>query len=96
MKLEGKIDSGGEIANFQAHSGKLYDTPHFLRVSLRNSSFTVDQKGIIIQIVMDINNWWKNPHTFDLNDITAIMDNGPVQQQLMENGADVFTIGSIN
>jgi hypothetical protein len=95
MKLEGKIDSAGEIKNFQAHTGQLNGTPHFIKVILPAARFRIDNKGVNILIIMDINEWWHNPNTIDLNRITSIMDNGPVQQRLMENGGDVFSIGSI-
>jgi hypothetical protein len=96
MKLEGKIDSAGEIKNFQSHTGQLNGTPHFIRVSLQLPHFVIDNKGVTINIIMDINEWWCNPNTIDLNYISSIMDNGIIQRQLMENGADVFSIGSIH
>ena len=95
MKLEGKIDSAGDIRNFQAHTGQLDGIARFIKVSLDSPSFLIDNKGVTITVVMDINEWWHAPHTIDLNTITSIMDNGSVQQQLMENGADVFSLGAI-
>ena len=95
MKLEGKIDSAGEIKNFQAHMGQLNGTPHFITVSLQMPPFEIDNKGVTVQIIMDINEWWCNPNSIDLNNITSIMDNGIIQRQFMENGADAFSIGLI-
>ncbi|MFC1731119.1 MbnP family protein [candidate division KSB1 bacterium] len=96
MKLEGKYDSGKLIKSFQAHSGPLDGRPYYFYVTLKGSSFTIDGKDKEIEIIMDINKWWINPHTLDLNNITSIMGNHSVQQQLKENGADVFSVGSIN
>jgi hypothetical protein len=95
MKLEGKIDSQGEFNNYQAHTGQLNGIPYFIQVILPESQFTIDNKGVVIQIIMDINEWWRNPNTLDLNNITAIMDNKRIQQQLMANGVDVFSVGTV-
>lgn len=95
MKLEGKFYSGDLEDSFQAHSGPLDKKPYYFDVVLPESSFTVDGQDFTIEINMDIDKWWKNPHTLDLDNITSIMGNHSIQQQLKENGADVFTIGSI-
>jgi hypothetical protein len=96
MKLEGKHDSSGVIKNYQAHTGQLMGIPYFINVTLPASSFTITGQGAEVRIVMDINEWWMNPNILDLNDITGIMGNGFFQQQLKENGADVFSVGSIH
>ena len=96
MKLEGKHISGKLIKSYQAHTGPLDGRPYYFYVMLKGSSFTIDGKDKVIEINMDINRWWINPNTLDLNDITSIMGNHGIQQQLKENGADVFSIGSIH
>jgi hypothetical protein len=95
MKLEGKIESTAEDLNFQAHTGRLNETSHFIRISLPVKGLKVDHDGVSIQLIMDINQWWEQPNKLDLNDISAIMDNYQIQKQLMENGRNVFSTGAI-
>lgn len=91
MKLEGKFDSTDLVKNYQAHMGRLMGIPHFINVTLPAFSLTVDGQDITFNIKMDINNWWETPNTFDLNIMSGVMGNETIQQQLQENGADVFS-----
>jgi hypothetical protein len=70
---------------------------NYFPVSLKNSSFSI-QKGETkeIQIIMNIDSWFKTPHIFDFNYWGgAIMQNQAAMQMAKENGFDVFTIGEI-
>jgi hypothetical protein len=98
MKLEGKIDSAGTgvIKNYQAHSGPTMGNQYYLEVELPNSAITVDGLDMTVDIMMDINQWWTDPHTLDLNDITMVMGNMMVQEKFKANGANVFSLGSVN
>ena len=49
-----------------------------------------------LDIYMDINNWWVNPNTLDLNNISGIMGNEEIQTELMENGSNVFNLGNLD
>ncbi|MCF8368278.1 MAG: hypothetical protein K9G76_04490 [Bacteroidales bacterium] len=95
MKLEGKHDSTGVIKNFQAHTGATMGNQNYIRVNLPSSDFKASGAKKTITIKMNINNWWANPYTFDLNMMTMVMGNQPVQEMLHDNGADVFSIVSI-
>ncbi|MCP4457755.1 MAG: hypothetical protein GY816_06985 [Cytophagales bacterium] len=95
MKLEGKFDSSGDIENYQCHTGPTMGNQYCVDVVLSESSFTAIGNDLTIQIVMDINSWWKNPNTLDLSDVTMIMGNETMQQNITENGAGVFSIGTI-
>ncbi len=92
MKLEGKIDSAGTIKNFQAHTGQSMGNPYFIEVCLHNSEFTASGGNFEISIKMDINKWWENPNELDLNFMTMMMGNQTLQQQLHDNGVDVFSV----
>jgi hypothetical protein len=48
-----------------------------------------------LTVKMDINKWFESPNTLDLNDITSIMGNQPMQEKIKANGADVFSVESI-
>jgi hypothetical protein len=95
MKLEGKIDSSGTINNYLAHTGATNGNQNYINVDLPVPEFSVGNSGVTIAIKMNINNWWDNPNTFDLNEMSMIMGNQAVQQKLHDNGTDVFTILSI-
>ncbi len=95
MKLEGKFDSTGDIENYQCHTGPTMGNQYYVDVVLSESSFTAIGNDMTIEIVMDINGWWENPNTIDLSDVSMIMDNETMQQNLTENGADVFSLGTV-
>lgn len=91
MKLEGKFDSTALVKNYQAHLGRLMTTPHFINITFDNLSLLVLGSEMTVECKMNINNWWSTPNTLDLNIMTAIMQNETIQQQLKENGADIFS-----
>lgn len=95
MKLEGKIDSTGTINNFQAHTGPTNGNQNYIDVTLPESSFTADGSTMLLKIRMNINNWWKNPNTLDLNTVTGIMGNQEMQLRLKANGEDVFSFAGV-
>lgn len=106
-------DSSGIANNFDFHLGigQLYHSnatdcidsiyafvQNYFTVSLPGSSFTLlKSETKEIEIVMNIESWFKTPHNFDFNYWGAnIMQLQPAMQVVKENGYDVFTIGKIN
>jgi hypothetical protein len=67
------------------------------RLSLPASSFTLkNNETREIEIVMNIESWFKTPHIYDHNYWGgAIMQKQAAMQMAKENGWDVLTIGSI-
>ncbi len=96
MKLEGKFDSVSIVKNYQAHTGRLMATPHFIDINLDlGNSFSIGGGDEInLLLTMDINNWWQLPNNLDLNIMSSVMGNPSIQQKLMENGADVYSISN--
>ncbi len=107
LKLNGKWQTPTQNINpfnFHLGIGQLYsgtDTTyvhnHF-RVSLPGSSFTmVKGQTKEIGLLMNIENWFKNPHAYN-HDIWGgdIMENQDAMLQVKENGHDVFSIEYIN
>ena len=92
MKLEGKIDNPEGTVNFQAHTGPTDGNQNFIKVTLPNSNFILGDNVLVLSIRMDINKWWENPNTLDLNQMTMIMGNQEMQKKLHDNGKDVFSI----
>jgi hypothetical protein len=105
-------DSINQIENFNFHLGigQLYKSnatdcvdsiyafvQNYFNVTLSNSSFTITEGTTRhIEIIMNIDSWFKTPHTFDFNYWGGnIMENQPAMQMAKENGSDVFSIGVI-
>ena len=91
MKLEGYHDDAGVDKSFLAHTGGLNDEALHVNVTLANSAFTADGTDRTLYLSMDINNWFENPNTLDLNNMAHIMADSTKQHQMQENGWDVFT-----
>ena len=113
MMLNGKWrDTINNIENFNFHIGigQLYKSnvidvdsiyafvQNYFNVSLPNSSFTIEKDVTReIEIIMNIDSWFKTPHNYDHNYWGgSIMQIQPAMQTAKENGYDVFTIGFIN
>ncbi len=69
---------------------------NYFTVKLPNSSFTVEvNKTRNIEIIMNIDSWFKTPHVYDHNNWGgAVMQKQPAMQLVKENGFDVFTVGT--
>ena len=100
MKFEGRyIKDDGSIGSFNTHTGRLKTkdgkiNENFFQVELPFSAFEVNNNSWDIQILMNLNEWYRTPHTYDIEEFgPAIMGNQNAQQYLMENGADAFTMG---
>jgi len=70
---------------------------NYFHVKLPNSAFTIEEnKTRQIEIIMNIDSWFKTPHIYDHNYWGgAIMQNQPAMQMAKENGYDVFWAGLI-
>jgi hypothetical protein len=105
-------DSISQIENFNCHLGigQLYKSnaidsvdsiyafvQNYFNVTLPNSSFSITEGTTRnIEIIMNIDSWFKTPHNFDFNYWGEyIMQNQPAMQMVKENGYDVFTTGII-
>ncbi len=96
MKLEGKYDSLGiETANksYNIHTGPTMGNHNSFDVLFDNSAFTISDKGLTFQIIMDINEWFTNPENYDFSEYGhMIMMNLNAQNKLRKNGTSVFSI----
>ena len=105
MKLNGKwLDENQQISPFDFHLGIgqiYYSYPdsitgfvqNYFNVELPNSSFSlVKNQTKEIQIIMNIENWFKSPNTYNHDDWGGdIMQNKEAMFLACENGHDVFT-----
>ena len=98
MKFEGKfLDSSGQKSNFNCHTGRLEKNgqvhDNSFRIKVPRSSFTMDKEVWEFQLSMNLNEWFREPDTFDMEKFgPAIMGNQKAQAMLKKNGADIFTV----
>jgi len=106
MKLNGKwLDTNSVAQPFDFHLGigQIYAhypdsitgfVQNYFNVTLPNSSFTLPVNGEQeITIVMNIENWFRDPHAFDFNQWGGdIMQNQEAMHLACENGWNVFGV----
>jgi len=96
MKMEGKYDSSGVIKNYNVHTGATMGMPHHINITLSDQSFVSEGNDLTISLNMDINKWFDTPTIYDFNIFgAAIMGNMTAQMALKQNGANVFSVNSI-
>jgi len=71
---------------------------NYFTVTMNNASFNVNKDATTtLEIRMNIESWFDTPHVWDHNVWGSyIMQNQTAMQTAKENGADVFTLGSIS
>ena len=105
LKLNGKwVDESSELLPFNFHLGigQFYDDEgtvtgfiqNFFDITLQNSSFTLaDGENKAIDLVMEVDNWFRTPHTYDHNTWGGdIMQKQEAMALGCENGHDVFSV----
>jgi len=108
MKLNGKwLDSLNKpkVFNFHLGIGQNYDenrnvtgfVQNYFEVSLENSSIEIKPSKLTeIDIVMQVENWFRSPNIWDFNKYGGkIMQNQKAISLACENGHDVFLIKSV-
>jgi hypothetical protein len=109
MKLNGKwLDTLDQVSPFNFHLGIgqiYYSFPdsitsfvqNYFEVTLSNSDFKVQSgKTTDLVMVMNVENWFKSPNTFDFNDWGGdIMQKQDAMHLASENGWDVFTVEKV-
>ena len=102
MKMEGKfINTLGIEEAYQYHNGSATKNDagvfesNYRFIKLVNSDF--DLKGnTVIEIKMNIANWYEGPNTWNLNTLyTMLMPNYNAQILMTQNAGDVFSVGVI-
>jgi hypothetical protein len=104
MKMNGRwLNEKQELAPFNLHLGTGQNAdhtvfyPNHFSVTLPLDLHLEANRKNHLQLTMIIDNWFRTPHTYDLNHFGgAIMQNQEAQQILKENGHDVFSICTQN
>lgn len=102
LKLEGKfVDSNGDITEYLYHNGSATKSqtgvfqPNFFNVKIPNSDFELTNTTVI-EIQMDLAEWFKTPNKWDLNAMhNSLRSNHDAQVMMSENGGSVFSLGEI-
>ena len=104
MQFDGKyIDNNKEATGFNYHTIKAVDTTDPDNLKFEDTSFKVNLGTVVvantteIEIKMNLAEWFKNPNTWNLNELNSIlMPNFEAQKMMRENGDSVFSLGVIN
>ena len=104
MQFDGKfINNIGQAQGFNYHAIRAVDNPGDAPTFPKNTFFKVNLGEITVggnlelSIAMNIAEWFKNPHTWDLNVYNQmLMPNSTAQIMIHENGKNVFTLENIN
>ena len=103
MQFDGKYkDTNNLDTNFNYHAIRAVDRSDPNNMIFEDTSFLVDFGNVTItnnatiEIKMNIAEWFKNPNTWDLNQLnTVLMPNFEAQRLISANGKSVFSLGDI-
>lgn len=103
MQLDGKyLDNNNQEAGFNYHAIRAVDRSNPDNLVFQDTSFEVDLENINItnntqiEIKVNIAEWFKNPNTWNLNELnTVLMPNFDAQILMNQNGKSVFSLGEI-
>lgn len=93
MRFEGLYNGGDEAAAFLTHTGPSGGNDYSIDIALP-LSLAIDGDESELAILMDLNQWYEGPITYDLNGSGPIMGNPDIQAILQSNGATVFSLGA--
>lgn len=103
MQFDGKYkDVNNADAGFNYHTIRAVNRTNPTNLIFEDTSFEVDLGTLSfinnaeITIKADISEWFKNPNTWNLNELnTVLMPNFEAQKLMSTNGKSVFSLGEI-
>lgn len=102
MQLEGKYKLNGDDSLYAYHNiAKKRPTMaapfEANNISINLTGIALNGHNVVVEIKMNIADWFKNPNTWDLNNMhSALMGNYTAQDMMQANGYNVFTLGSVS
>jgi len=104
MQFDGKyIDNTSQEAGFNYHAIRAVDATDPNNLKFEDTSFAVNLGTVVItntseiEIKMNLAEWFKNPNTWNLNELnTVLMPNFEAQKMMSANGKSVFSLGIVN
>ena len=100
MQMEGNwIDSNGTPQPYAYHNGTARVSQNVFEqnfIAVELPGFTITNNAEV-EIKMNIAEWYRNPNTWDLSQMsTSLMGNYDAQILMNQNGQNVFSLGEIN
>ena len=103
MQLEGMyINDESVTTNYQYHTISAVQNPGEnpevtnTSIAIDLGTITIEGTTTIIEVDMNIAEWFKNPNTWDLNELfTVLMPNFDAQIMMNQNGQNVFSLGTV-
>jgi hypothetical protein len=92
MRFEGLYNGGDTAASFLTHTGPSGGNDYSIDIALP-IALAIDGDHWELEVVMDLNQWYEGPITYDLNGSGPIMGKPDIQVILQSNGASVFSLG---
>ncbi|WP_299668513.1 MbnP family protein [uncultured Polaribacter sp.] len=104
MQFDGKfLDDSNQEIGFNYHTIRAVDRTDPNNLVFQDTSFKVDLGTVVIinnaeiEVRMNVAEWFKNPNTWNLNELnTVLMPNFEVQKMMSANGKSVFSLGEVN
>ena len=104
MQFDGKYTTNNnQESSFNYHVIRAVDITDTNNLKFENTSFEVNLGTVMIlnnteiEIKMNLAEWFKNPNTWNLNELnTVLMPNFEAQKMMSANGKSVFSLGEIN
>ncbi|PCI97566.1 MAG: hypothetical protein COB15_07620 [Flavobacteriales bacterium] len=102
MQLEGKYKVNGVDSLYAYHNIAKkrptmmapYEANH---IAINLPGIALNQHNVVVEIKMNIAEWFKNPDTWDLNTFhSSLMMNYTAQSMMQANGYNAFTLGIIS
>lgn len=101
LQLDGmyNVDTNPSPYNFHNGTARVSTNPNVFEQNFAEIEFSQDlvlSKNATVEVVMDISEFFKNPHTWNLNELdTPLMPNYQAQKMMQANVETVFSIGEI-
>jgi len=91
-KIEGEYKTQQTESFFNFHSGAFEGVDYAIHVNLLNQPFTINGSNKVINLKMEMLNWFTNPTDWDFDYFgPGIMGNSEAQQVVHDNGIDVYS-----
>lgn len=101
LQLDGNYNVNSDPSPFNFHNGTARvgedDFEQNFVVFNFSNTLNINSNTNTIEIKMDISEWFKNPHTWDLNEYnTDLMMNYTAQKMMQDNAYSVFSIQTVS
>lgn len=104
MQLEGKfINNVASDQGYQYHTIRAVDNTDPMNLVFQDTFFTVNLGEVIVHnnssvdVKMNIAEWFKSPHQWNLNDSNSmLMPDFNAQIRMYDNGQNAFSLGTVN